>query len=330
VSRPALPAAGVLARYVALARPDHWTKNLLLLPGMAVALFYSPERAGAQTAWAVGLTVVATCLVASSNYVLNEVLDAGTDSVHPYKSRRPAAAGTISRALALAEWVALGAAGLVVAFLISRPVGLTAMALWVMGVLYNVPPARLKDLPYVDVLSESANNALRLALGWFPVLPDRLPPFSLVVAYWMAGAFLMAVKRFSEYRELQAYGVAGAYRRSFARYTEQTLLVSSIFYAVLGAQFGGMFILRYRLELVLVTPLVAALFAYYVLIAFKPQSAAQHPERLYREHVLSALLVLCLVSFVVLMFVRVPWLYDWFTIDPAGATPLWHIGRSTR
>ena len=187
-----------LPHYLALARPDHWAKNVLMVPGIAVALFYRPERFGLDSAWAVLLTLVATCLVASSNYVLNEVLDAKTDSVHPYKSSRPAAAGHISTPLALAEWIALGAVGIALALLVNLPVGMTAIALWVMGVLYNVPPVRLKDWPYVDVLSESANNALRLALGWFPVVPDRYPPFSLVLAYWMAGAFLMALKRFSD------------------------------------------------------------------------------------------------------------------------------------
>jgi decaprenyl-phosphate phosphoribosyltransferase len=315
--------------YVSLARPDHWTKNVLMLPGIAVALFYRPDRFGPGTLRDIVLTLAATCLVASSNYVLNEVLDAATDRFHPHKSSRPAVSGGVSTTWALVEWIGLGATGLALAALVNLPVALTAAALWFMGVLYNVRPVRLKDLPYLDVLSESANNALRLALGWFAVVQDRYPPFSLLLAYWMAGAFLMAMKRFSEYRELQAHGLAGAYRASFGRYTEPTLLGSSVFYATLGAVFGGMFILRYRLELVLMAPLIAGLFAYYMQIAYRPQSAAQHPERLYREHKLSAYLLVCVLLFTALMFVRIPWLYDWFTVDPAGIAPLWHLGGSS-
>jgi decaprenyl-phosphate phosphoribosyltransferase len=208
---------------------------------------------------------------------------------------------------------------------VNVPVLIAGAMLWLMGVLYNMPPIRLKDWAYLDVLSESANNPLRLALGWFALIPDRLPPFSLVLAYWMSGAFLMAVKRLSEYRELTAHGTAGPYRRSFESYTEESLLVSSIFYAVLGAQFGGMFILRYRLELVLLAPFIAGLFAYYVRLSYKPLSAVQHPERLYRERALSAYLLVCLILFVSLMFVEIPLLYDWFSVDPAGAAPLWRV-----
>jgi decaprenyl-phosphate phosphoribosyltransferase len=325
VAEPAPPPS--LMAYVRMARPDHWAKNVLMIPGIAVALFYRPDRLTASTLATLAVVLIATCLVASSNYVLNELLDAKTDRFHPHKSKRPAVSGAISTRWALVEWLVLAAIGCALAWRVGVAVGIAAIALWVMGILYNAPPIRLKDWAYLDVLSESANNPLRLALGWFAIVPDRYPPFSLMLAYWMSGAFLMAVKRLSEYRELQAQGVAAPYRRSFEAYTEQRLLVSSIFYATLGAQFGGMFILRYRLELVLMAPLVAGLFAYYVQIAYKPQSATQHPERLYRERALSAYLILCLVLFTLLMFVRIPWLYEWFTVEPAGVAPLWHVGE---
>ena len=43
-----------------------------------------------------------------------------------------------------------------------------ALALWVMGIAYNVPPVRTKEIPYLDVLSKSVNNPLRLLLGCLP------------------------------------------------------------------------------------------------------------------------------------------------------------------
>jgi 4-hydroxybenzoate polyprenyltransferase len=314
-----------LNRYFRLARVDHWTKNVLMVPGVAVALFYWPERWSASTFRDLTLTVVATCLVASSNYVLNEWLDAATDRFHPQKSRRPAAAGTIRPSWAAVEWLLFAAAGFALAAAVNVTVVVMAVALWVMGMLYNVPPIRLKDWVYLDVLSESANNPIRLGLGWFAIAPERVPPLSLILAYWMSGAFLMAVKRLSEYRELSVQQLAGPYRRAFLSYTEPKLLVSSVFYAVLGAQFGGMFMLRYRLELVLLAPFVAGLFAYYLWLSYKPLSAVQHPERLYREGALSMYLVFCLAAFVALMFLEIPVLYEWFSVDPAGMTPLWQL-----
>ena len=42
------------------------------------------------------------------------------------------------------------------------PFTLTVLALWVMGCVYNIPPVRSKDLPYLDVLSEAINNPIRM------------------------------------------------------------------------------------------------------------------------------------------------------------------------
>ena len=77
---------------------------------------------------------------------------------------------------------------------------LVVTLLWVMAVLYNVKPFRTKDRLYLDVVSESINNPIRLALGWFVVTSVPLPPSSLTMGYWMLGAYLMGVKRLAEMR----------------------------------------------------------------------------------------------------------------------------------
>ena len=43
---------------------------------------------------------------------------------------------------------------------------------------------RTKDIPYLDVLSESINIPIRLMLGWFMVTSVFLPPLILVLTYW--------------------------------------------------------------------------------------------------------------------------------------------------
>ena len=62
-----------------------------------------------------------------------------------------------------------------------------------MGTFYNMPPIRTKELPYIDVLTESINNPIRLLLGWFALVDNRIPPASLLIAYWALGAFFMAL-----------------------------------------------------------------------------------------------------------------------------------------
>jgi decaprenyl-phosphate phosphoribosyltransferase len=298
--------------YVQMARVDHWFKNAFMLLGVIVALFVEPELMRVDVIPRLLLAFVATCIVASSNYVLNE-------------KHRPAAAEKVRRRWALAEWLGLGALGLGLAWLVNPLFTAAAAALWVMGVLYNVKPVRTKELPYLDVLSESVNNPIRLFLGWFPLISDRVPPLSLVLSYWMVGAFFMALKRFAEYRTIGDRATAIRYRRSFAHYDEERLLVSVFFYAIAASLFAGVFIVRYHLELILGIPFGAGLLAYYMKLGLKPDSPVQNPERLYRERGFMLFALLSVGIFVLLMFVHIPALYAAFNVELVKTAPLWVI-----
>ena len=312
-----------LVPYIQIARPDHWFKNVFMLAGVLLALFYHVEAVAGFSVVTLLLALVATCIVASSNYVINETLDAPTDRDHPVKRHRPVPSGQVLVPLAYAEWIALGALGLWLAWLVNRPFFLTAALLLIMGVIYNIRPMRSKELPYVDVLSESVNNPIRLALGWFVVIPQAVPPLSLLLVFWLVGAFFMASKRFAEYRSIGDAQVAAAYRRSFAWYDENRLLVSMFFYATGAALFLGVFILRYHLELLLAVPLFAGFFSYYMHVALKKDSACQNPEHLYRETGLMVYLVVCVAAFVGLLFVEIPAMYAMFNIEGSRVPALW-------
>ena len=316
-----------LAAYVAIARIDHWFKNAFMLLGVVVALFYAPDALSWSSVPRLALALLATCLVASSNYVINELLDAPHDRLHPVKKSRPAAAGLVRPAFAIAEWLLLAAVGIGLATLVNRAFALSAAWLWGMGVVYNVRPLRTKELPYLDVLSESVNNPIRLLLGWFPVVPDKVAPVSLLVAYWMVGAFFMAVKRLGELRRIGDREVAAAYRSSFRHYTESRLLVSSLLYATLGMLFGGIFIVRYHLELIVSAPFAAGFLAYYLHVGLLPDSPVQNPEKLYRQRGFFAYTLLTVALLVLTMFVRVPVLYRLFNVEASRAPALWTAGE---
>ena len=323
VASKAHTIVALVVPYLLIARPDHWFKNVFMALGVLLAYFYHPEAFGLATLAFVAWAVFITCLAASSNYVLNEILDAPTDRSHPVKRNRPIPSGRVWVPLAYAEWFFLGSLSVALAATINWPFAASVLLLLVMGLIYNVPPLRAKEHPYVDVLCESINNPIRLLLGWFAVTAAEFPPLSLLIAYWMIGAFFMAAKRLAEYRSLGDAAVAGAYRRSFRHYDQEKLLISILFYTTSFALFLGVFIIRYHLELILIFPLVAGFVCYYLHVAFKKDSAAQNPERLYREKNLMAYLVLCVAAFTALMLVRIPPLYRVFNVRPSQVSPLW-------
>ncbi len=214
-----------IGAYIKIARPDHWVKNVFIMPGLVLALILirMPDEWGSFII-KLAAGFFATCFIASANYVINEWLDAEFDKYHPTKKNRPVVSQNMKFSLVMAEYAVCIVLGLLLSLAVNIPFLLTELWLLVMGVLYNVKPIRTKDIVYLDVLSESINNMIRLLLGWFIVCEDVYPPSSILVGYWMAGAFLMTVKRYAEYRMINNPSLAGSYRKSFATYTEASLL----------------------------------------------------------------------------------------------------------
>ena len=309
--------------YIQIARPDHWFKNGFMVLGVLLAFFINPRLL--STGWIsnVAWALISACLIASSNYVINEILDAPKDALHPTKKNRPVPSGKVNIRFAYAEWIILAILGLGLAYSLNNTFFLSGLGLWISGLFYNIPPIRTKDIPYLDVLTESINNPLRLFLGWFALIPDQVPPLSLIISYWMAGAFFMGTKRFAEFRMINDHELAGNYRRSFRYYDETKLLISIFYYCTACAFFFGIFIIRYHVELILVAPLFAGFFAYYLKIGFKENSPVQNPEHLYKEKGLMAYLVLCTMAFVFLLYVKIPILYRLFKVIPYQINPLW-------
>ena len=308
-SRPATFAAvsASLKDYVAIARPDHWFKNIFMLPGAALAVVLAkPEPY--EAAMALVLALISTCLVASANYTINEWLDAEFDRHHPVKHLRPSAAGRIKAPLVVLQWAVLAGVGLGIGALISVNFVVFSLILLVMGLVYNVKPLRTKDRSYLDVLTESVNNPLRFMLGWSAIVVTVLPPSSVLLAYWMGGAYLMAVKRYAEYRFIDDPERAALYRRSFKHYTEQSLLVSAFFYALSAAFFLGVFLIKYRIEFLLSIPFLALLFAWYLAIGMQTHSVAQRPEKLYQNKAFVIYVVALAGLITALFFVDLPWL----------------------
>jgi decaprenyl-phosphate phosphoribosyltransferase len=302
-----------LRPYIQIARPDHWFKQFFMFPGLCLAFLFLRDIP-ANLAGNLILGLVSTCCIASANYCINEYLDAPNDRQHPTKYLRPAAQGLVRLRYVLLEYALLACLGLWLGFYINKLFGFTALFLLIMGICYNVPPLRTKDVPYLDVISESINNPLRLILGWAICIPDHLPPSSFLLAYWCGGAFLMALKRFAELRSIRSKEVMARYRKSLASYTERKLLVSAFFYAMNTALFLGISLIKYKIEFIFLFPLVALLFSWYFSISMNADSVVQTPEKLFHEKKFMLYTALLVVLFCATCFINVQSLQ--FLLEP--------------
>ena len=296
-----------MKKYIRIMRLDHWIKQFFILPGVLFAyLLVNPNFNFSQILIHFIIGFFGVCFIASANYVINEWLDAEFDKYHPVKKYRSVVTEDVKGYIVWIIWIILSICGFCLGYFVNIPFLTMSVLLWAMGILYNVKPFRTKDVPILDVLSESLNNAIRLLMGWFIIASTTLPPCSFIIGYWMAGAFLMAVKRYAEYKMINDPELAGKYRKSFIFYSEKSLLISSCFYAMNSVLFIGIFLIKYRVELILFMPFLIGMFCYYLYLSYKPDSVVQKPEKLYKEKLLMFFCLVLFLIFFALMFIKIP------------------------
>jgi decaprenyl-phosphate phosphoribosyltransferase len=264
-------------------RLEHWPKNIFTVLGSIAAIEVCGQSYSWTQAKVVALGFLLSCLVSSVNYVMNEFLDAPRDAEHPTKKHRPIPSGAVNphHLLFAASWFLIAAVA-VAAWLHNWSVSLGLMVLFGSGILYNVKPARFKEVPVLDVIVESLNNPIRLTIGWYATqAPCGFPSLLLLFLFWIYGAFLMSAKRLAEQRFLGER--ASNYRITYCVYTPRVLLVLTMLYGMISF---FLFLSAARGEgsrVVLTAPLVALQLVWVVKLSLERESVMMDPERAYRK-----------------------------------------------
>jgi hypothetical protein len=169
------------------------------------------------------------------------------------------------------------------------------LSLLVAGFIYNIKPVRTKDIPFLDSISESANNPIRFLIGWFAFAPPEIwPPLSLLLCWWAFGNFLMIAKRLSEFRLLKER--AGDYRNSLRRYSEGALMFGMAASAVIFFLAYFYFSYTFKLETLLIfSPFIFFYFFLFFRKTMREDEVMEEPERLFM-HLKFALYTLFLIA----------------------------------
>ncbi|MCL4360286.1 UbiA prenyltransferase family protein [Patescibacteria group bacterium] len=206
----------LLYAIVRTTRPRQWLKNLALFTPILFAgqlLVPTPFR---QTVWG----FVAYCFLSSSNYILNDILDAPRDRKHPFKKYRPIARGIIPEPLAVIISALFAIGGLFISHTLGQSFFLLSILFLFLEYAYSL---FLKHLTVIDILAITAAYFIRVYAG------EAATGFHISV--WLALAalslalFLAIGKRRAELTLIQGYrGVVPQDTRvSLSHYSEKLL-----------------------------------------------------------------------------------------------------------
>ena len=194
-----------LKSYVKALRPHQWLKNaLIFLPILAA------HRFDGATMLQGLLAFICFSMVASSVYVLNDLLDLAADRAHPRKRLRPFAAGAVP--IAHGAWMAGGLllGGTLVAAFLGGAFLIAMAAYYVLTTAYSL---HIKRQPILDICTLALLYTLRIVAGGAATgIPLSVWLLAFSIFFFFA---LAAVKRQAELSDNLERGTLSAPGRGY-------------------------------------------------------------------------------------------------------------------
>ena len=212
----------MLKAVIKAMRPYQWVKNLLVF----VSLVFAHKLGDPASVLLSGGAFGVFCLLSSSIYLLNDIVDVEADRAHPRKKSRPLASGALSLPVALAVALLLGGGALIWAWYLSEPeayvpfIAIPASYL-ALQLAYS---CLLKRMLIVDCLCVALGFLLRVHAGSVVL---GVPSSSWLLLCTFFFALFLA---FSKRRNEVGLDDTGNTRATLRRYTERFLdqLISSL------------------------------------------------------------------------------------------------------
>ena len=187
--------------YITVLRPRQWIKNgLIFIPFLfTVSEMWSPYDLPAMVDLIARLCLLfgAFCLVVSSVYIFNDLMDRSRDSQHPKKRERPLASGKISVIVAVASIAVFALLGMGLLYLLD----IKLLGMGVIYVLVNLTYSLgAKNIVLIDVMLVASGYVIRTGAGAVSIGVAPSPWLYIVTA--SAALFIVLGRRYAELRLL--------------------------------------------------------------------------------------------------------------------------------
>ncbi len=199
-------------------RPRQWSKNLLLFAGLIFAQKYGQPDCLERAIY--GFLVF--CFASGAVYLLNDVVDAPVDRLHPYKRRRPVASGRLPVRVALAGSTLLMLGCLLAAWLLGKEFLMVTAGFFLLNVLYSRLLRRAVLLDVVGIAFSFVLRAVASVAVLLPVAPRTGLSKWLLLCTFFLSLFLGFSKRRNEVIQVST-AEGNRTRSSLSAYSEALL-----------------------------------------------------------------------------------------------------------
>jgi 4-hydroxybenzoate polyprenyltransferase len=200
----------LIYNYAKALRVNQWIKNLVIFTAILFSGHLFDLDIFIQTSYAFGIF----CLLSSTSYVLNDIIDYPYDKKHAQKKHRPIASGKISIPAATFIVFVLTVISLILSLLLSIEFFLISFVFLLLHFFYSL---KLKQFPVLDIFTISFSFLIRTVAG--EVVSGYHIPIWLILTVFFVSLFMAAVKRHAEY---VAMGLKNT-RPALFRYKEHLL-----------------------------------------------------------------------------------------------------------
>lgn len=170
-------------------RPNQWIKNLSLFAAVILTGQLFNSTSFSASLWA----FVSFCILSSSSYLINDLLDIEKDRLHPVKKNRPLARGDVTKQQAILISISLAILGLFVAYSINSTFFIVAIIFILMQYSYSF---LIKKKALLDIIGIAFFFILRTYAG--EVATGYHLPVWIMLAVIFLALFIASGKRRSE------------------------------------------------------------------------------------------------------------------------------------
>jgi 4-hydroxybenzoate polyprenyltransferase len=262
-----------ILEYLKLIRMPQWYKNLVIF----LPLFFVGELLKTSALEKIVIGFIALCLISSTNYIINDIVDMKKDRAHPEKKSRPLAAKKVGITEAITIAVIFFIASMLIAYSLGTLFMVSTAALFILTLLYTL---WLKNEAIADVMIIAVNFVIRAVAGAF-VIHVIVSPWLIVCPFFLA-LFLAVGKRDADLKLMK--GDAFKHKEVLKYYDVQTtnalMMISTTCLIIAYSLYAFS-----RTELMLLTLPFAiyTIFRYFMLV-HQGSEIARCPEKAYRDY----------------------------------------------